>query len=192
MKILILLIGFLLPATEESEALRARSTALLELVVKHSLSNALAYVDEDSKDRFLELWGKGVPAYEISEVRVTGDQGQVIIKIDRALLFDRSMKVSVPMDWVRKNREWFLHVPDWDRLQTPFGRITPSGLISPQEAFKGIDTTPTAVDLNLVNEAVAKYIEEHAREPKDAAKESQSPQQSEKESSPSTSEKRKQ
>jgi hypothetical protein len=123
MKVFLLLMSLFLPLTEESEALKVRATALLELVLKGSPNKALVYVDDDSKDRFLELWGKGIPSYKIEDVRVNGDQAQVIAKIKHSLPNEFSIDISHQMDWVLKNGEWFLHVPDWDRTLTPFGRI---------------------------------------------------------------------
>jgi hypothetical protein len=117
----LILVSILLPMKEETDVLKARATAVLELVLKGSANQALPYVDDESKDRFLLLWGKGIPQYEITDVRVKDDQGQVIAKIKHPLPFDFSMDIPTQMDWVRKNGEWFLHIPDWDRTITPFG-----------------------------------------------------------------------
>ena len=126
MKIFLLFLSVLLPLQEESDVLRSRAAELLELVQKNSTTKALAYVDEESKDRFLELWGKGIPAYKIGDVYVNGDAGEVLTTIRRNFPVELSadplwIDVPLTMNWVRKNGEWLLHIPEFDRSKTPFG-----------------------------------------------------------------------
>ena len=178
MKIVALLLGLVLPLADEIEALKVRATALLELVVKKSTDEALLYVDEESKERFLELWGKGIPSYKIGDIRVTEDRGQVIADIEHKVPFINSMMAPLPMEWVRKDGEWFLHIPDWDRTITPFGKLGPSNSNSPQGVINPLGGIPP-MNVDLIEKILSQYNEERAREQEAAAKKSTQPSETE-------------
>ena len=70
MKVLVLFLSLLLPVRQESEALKARVTALLDLLTNKSMVASLAYVEEDSKDFWLELWKNGFPPHQVMDLPV--------------------------------------------------------------------------------------------------------------------------
>jgi len=79
MKVLVLFLSLLLPVRQESEALKARVTALLDLLTNKSMVASLAYVEEDSKDFSLELWTNGFPPHQIMDLQVSESDSYVVL-----------------------------------------------------------------------------------------------------------------
>ena len=124
MKVLVLFLSLLLPVRQESEALKARVTTLLDLLTKRSMVASLAYVEEDSKNPWLELWKNGFPPYKFMDLQISENEAFVMLQIERRFPFpggdggEAVFQVPLRLDWVRNDGQWLVRLPKPDRAQS--------------------------------------------------------------------------
>ena len=152
MKVLVLFLSLLVPARQESEALKARVTALLDLLTNKSMVASLAYVEEDSKDFWLELWKNGFPPHQIMDLQVSENEAHVELQIERRFPYpggggEAVFQVPLQLDWFRNDGgQWLVRLPKPDkRVVTPFGTLVEADS-TPLGNQPGFNLTPNGLE----------------------------------------------
>ena len=121
------------PPADVDSALKARVQEFYQLMVDHKFRQGEELVAEDSKDRYYNSTKPDIKAFKIGKIEYSADftSARVTIMSTVDILFPGAgvKRFDIPLltNWKIDRDQWCWFVQKDSLLQTPFGKVNPSG-----------------------------------------------------------------